>query len=300
VFTQKAGTGNINLLLLHGGPENTHEYFENFPENLKRSGVTIYFYDQLGSYFSDTPDDSTIWNINRFVEEVEEVRKGLGIDHFYLLGHSWGGMLAELYAAKYGQPLKGLILSNVPGFFASDSKYLHSIIDSIDKVVRYQATLLPKFKDNKAQVDSIRAGSTLSDSTLHKVLSKQYNKANDSLFGRTIYYHKEGALPEPFKRNGRHSRFESIEKYHFDPFAADYKKAVQHIQTATLLIGGRNDFLQPGGYNDIKKMMTRAKVRVYICPNGAHFTMWDDTENYFRELARFIAEVNENSFDPDK
>lgn len=299
VFTQKKGAGKTNLLLLHGGPENTHEYFENFPEYLTQAGVTIYYYDQLGSYFSDTPHDSTIWDIDRFVEEVEEVRKGLGIDSFYLLGHSWGGMLAELYAARYGGHLNGLILSNVPGFFAGDTKYLHSTIDSIDKVVRYQTTLLPKFKNNKAQIDSISKGLTLADTATHKALSKQYNHANDSLFARTMYYHKEGRVPDALMRNTKHARFESIEKYNFNPFGADYKKALQQIKTPTLIIGGRNDFVHPDGYQDLRKIMTGAKVSVFICPNGAHFTMWDDTENYFRELNRFIYEVNKGIFNPD-
>lgn len=298
VFTQKQGSGKINLLLLHGGPENTHEYFENFPEQVKQQGVTIYYYDQLGSYFSDTPADSAIWDINRFVEEVEEVRKGLGIDSFYLLGHSWGGMLAELYAAKYGQHLKGLVLSNVPGFFAPGTKQLDSLISGVVKVVSYRATLLPKFKNNKAQIDSISKGQTLADTTANKLLTKQYNKAHDSLVVRTMYYHKTGALPDPLLRNLKHARFESIEKYNFNPFSADYKKALQQIRTPTLIIGAKNDFVYPQGYENLRKVMTHAKVRVAVCPNGAHFTMWDDTENYFREINRFIYEVNKGSFSP--
>jgi proline iminopeptidase len=300
VFTQKIGNGKVNLLLLHGGPENTHEYFENFPEQLKQAGVTVYFYDQLGSYFSDTPDDSTIWNVARFVEEVEEVRRALKIDRFYLLGHSWGGMLAELYAARYGQHLKGLILSNVPGFFANDTKYLSSVIDSMENVVRRQATLLPQFKNNKAQVDSISKRLKLADTTTHKALTRQFNKAADSLFVRTMYYHKEGKMPEPLIRNFRHLRFESLEKYNFNPFGADYKEALQQIKTPTLLIGGKNDFLHPEAYHDIKRIMTKAKVRVYISPTGAHFTMWDDSEYYFKELSRFIYEVEGGIFDPSK
>jgi proline iminopeptidase len=300
VFTQKIGNGKVNLLLLHGGPENTHEYFENFPEHLKQAGVTIYFYDQLGSYFSDTPDDSTIWNIVRLVEEVEEVRKGLNIDHFYLLGHSWGGMLAELYAARYGQHLKGLILSNVPGFFSNDPKYLRAVIDSIDKVVQHRATLLSQFTNNKAQVDSLSRGLKLADTTVHKALARQYNKAADSLFIRTMYYNKGGKIPEPLVRNFKHVRFESIEKYNFNPFDANYQEALKKINTPTLLIGGKNDFVLPVGYDVMKKMMTKAKVRVYICPTGAHFTMWDDTENYFKELSRFIYEVERGNFKLDK
>lgn len=298
VFTQKIGDGKIKLLLLHGGPENTHEYFENFPENLKQYGITIYYYDQLGSYFSDTPDDQAIWNINRFVEEVEEVRKGLNLDNFYLLGHSWGAMLAELYAAKYPKHLKGLILSNVPGFFAKDSQQLNSIIENIDLEVRKQTALLPKFSNNKTQMDSISKNMELSDPALSKMLTKEFNRTSDSLFGRTMYYRKYGKMPEALKRSFSHTRYESIEKYKFNPFGANYKTALNQIKTPTLLLGSKNDFVQPQLYGDLKNIMKTAKVRIFICPNGAHFPMWDDTEIYFKELGIFINEVESKSFKP--
>lgn len=291
VFTQKIGSGKIKLLLLHGGPENTHEYFENFPEHLKKLGVTVYYYDQLGSYFSDTPNDPTIWNIDRFVEEVEEVRKALNLDDFYLLGHSWGGMLAELYAAKYGMHLKGLILSNVPGFFASDTKYLNSVIDSVDKSVRQRTVLLPQFKSNRPQIDSIAKNIKLRDTILNKTLAKKFNQANDSLFGRTMFYLKAGKMPEALSRSTKHIRYESIEKYNFNPFGADYKEALKKIKTPTLLIGGQNDFVHPELYPDLKKLMTNSRVQIYICPNSSHFSMWDDSEDYFRELNKFIKGV---------
>jgi len=224
------------------------------------------------------------------------VRKGLGLDHFYLLGHSWGGMLAELYTAKYGQHVKGLILSNVPGFFNRDRKYIHAILDSVDNVVRYKATLLPRFKNNKAQIDSVSKGLQLPDTMLNKMLAKQFNKAADSLFNRSIFYHQQGKMPGPLIRNSRHTRYESIEKNNFNPFDADYAGALQQIKTPTLVIGGKYDFVHPELYDTIKKVMAKAKVKVFICPGGAHFSMWDDSENYFRELNRFISEVNSGKF----
>ncbi|MDJ1469241.1 proline iminopeptidase-family hydrolase [Xanthocytophaga flava] len=298
VFTQKVGTGSIKLLLLHGGPGQSHEYFENFPENLKNQNVTIYYYDQLGSYYSDNPDDSTVWNVNRFVEEIEEVRKGLKLDKFYLLGHSWGGMLAELYAAKYGQHLKGVILSNVPGFFSKDLSTLNSIIDSIDQTVRYRTTLLPKFSANKPQIDSISKGLALADQTISLKLTEQFNKANDSIFGKTMYYHKAGKMPEPLRRSMRHAENKGMDTYHFNPFGANYKQALEKNKVPTFLLGGQNDFLHPEYYDSLKKVMKNTKVKVYICPNGAHFPMWDDTDNYFRELNHFLKDVETGSFIP--
>lgn len=97
----------------------------------------------------------------------------------------------------------------------------------------------------------------------------------------------------------RHTRFESMEKYNFNPFGADYEKALQKINTPTLIIGGELDFIHQNGYASLKKTMKLAKVRVSMCPNGAHFTMWDDPENYFDAVNLFILEVDKGSFNPE-
>jgi proline iminopeptidase len=105
------------VLLLHGGPAMTHEYMECFESFFPREGFEMIEYDQLGSYYSDQPTDSSLWTTDRFVEEVEQVRKALGLskDNFYLLGNSWGGILAMEYALKYQDNLKGLIICNYDG-----------------------------------------------------------------------------------------------------------------------------------------------------------------------------------------
>ena len=64
------------MLTLHGGPGVTHEYFECFEDFLPQAGVEFYYYDQLGSFYSDQPDDTSLWTIDRFREEVEQVRVG--------------------------------------------------------------------------------------------------------------------------------------------------------------------------------------------------------------------------------
>lgn len=97
VWTKRIGNNpRIKILLLHGGPAMTHEYMECFESFFPREGFEFYEYDQLGSYYSDQPTDSSLWTIARFTEEVEQVRKALGLNknNFYLLGNSWGGILA--------------------------------------------------------------------------------------------------------------------------------------------------------------------------------------------------------------
>jgi len=91
VWTKRFGRNpRVKLLLLHGGPGATHEYFESFESFLPAEGVEFIYYDQLGSAYSDQPRDDSLWTIDRFVDEVEQVRTalGLGRNDFYLLGSS--------------------------------------------------------------------------------------------------------------------------------------------------------------------------------------------------------------------
>ena len=81
VWTKRVGNApTMKLLLLHGGPGATHEYFEAFDSFLPAAGIEYYYYDQLGSAYSDQPDDPDLWTLPRFVEEVEQVRQALGLD----------------------------------------------------------------------------------------------------------------------------------------------------------------------------------------------------------------------------
>jgi proline iminopeptidase len=94
VWTKRVGNNpDTKVLLLHGGPGATHEYFEAADSYLPRARVEYYYYDQLGSAYSDQPDEPELWELDRFVDEVEHVRFSLGLDssNFVLLGHSWGG-----------------------------------------------------------------------------------------------------------------------------------------------------------------------------------------------------------------
>src|SRR6201987_1785757 len=116
VWTRRVGSNpDLKVLLLHGGPGATSELYECFDTWFPRAGLEYYYYDQLGSFRSDQPDDPSLWELSRFVGEVEQVRQALGLDHsnFVLLGQSWGGLLAMEYALSYQQHLKGLVISNM-------------------------------------------------------------------------------------------------------------------------------------------------------------------------------------------
>jgi len=131
VWTKRFGNNDrIKVLLLHGGPAMTHEYMECFESFFPKEGFEFYEYDQLGSYYSDQPKDSSLWTIPRFVEEVEQVRKAIGADqnNFYVLGNSWGGILAMEYALKYQQNMKGLIVANMVASAPEYGRYADEVL----------------------------------------------------------------------------------------------------------------------------------------------------------------------------
>lgn len=102
----------LPLLTLHGGPGFPHDYLEPL-ERLGDERPTI-FYDQLGCGRSQRPDDMSLWQPRRFVEELGQVREALKLDHVHLFGHSWGSMLAVDYALTQPDGLVSLILASPP------------------------------------------------------------------------------------------------------------------------------------------------------------------------------------------
>lgn len=275
VWTQQVGQGSIKLLLLHGGPANTHEYLENFPPHLNPSDVEVYFYDQLGSYHSDQPNDSSQWRIERFVEEVEQVRQGLGLEGFYLYGHSWGGMLALEYAAKYGQYLKGLVVSNMGYRASSHNAYRIGLYSAIARSSR----------EGRALMEQRQQGVNVADSVAYQVVGKRFDQQH------VLRLKQE---PQPYQRNEQH-----INRKHRAPLLRqmdhwDFSPRLASVQKPTLLLGAKYDFIPVGDYYQMSKKIPQS--RVYICPAGSHFAMWDDTEHYFEALIRFLKDVETGKF----
>ncbi|MBP6432118.1 MAG: proline iminopeptidase-family hydrolase [Ferruginibacter sp.] len=284
VWTKKFGNNpKIKVLLLHGGPGGTHEFFECFESFFPKEGIEFYEYDQLGSYFSDKPTDSSLWVTERFVEEVEQVRKALGMnkDNFYLLGHSWGGILATEYALKYQDNLKGLVISNMMASCPKYGQYANEVLakqmppkvlDTIEQIEakndfanpKYMELLMPYFYNE------------------HLCRLKEWPEALNRAFphiNQQIYVMMQG--PSEFRVRGR------LEKW-------DRSADLPKLKIPTLTIGGKYDTMDP---EYMKWMATQVqKGDSLICPNGSHCSMWDDQQNYFNGLIKFIKTVDDGSF----
>ena len=280
VWVKKVGTGPVQVLTLHGGPGATHEYFECFESFLPQAGVTFWYYDQLGSGFSDQPDDTSLWTVDRFREEVEQVRAALGLENFILFGQSWGGMLGIEYALKYQKHLKGLVISNMTASIASYVTYINELRrqlppETIAILERYEAKgdfHAPEYE--KAMFETVYAKHLCRLNPWPEPVERTFKHLNQK-----VYETMQG--PNEFVVNG------TLKDW-------DRWKDLASIRVPTLLIAGRHDTMNPA---DIKKMGGLVKgSHVEICENGSHLAMWDDQERYFKVLLKFFSDVEKGAF----
>lgn len=286
VWTKRMGNNpRIKLLLLHGGPAATHEYFESFDSFLPKEGIEYYYYDQLGSYYSDQPTDSSLWTTARFVEEVEEVRKGLGMDssNFFLLGNSWGGILAMEYALKYQKNLKGLIISNMMASAPDYGKYAEEVLaKQMDpKVLQEVRALEAKNDFGNPRYMELLLPNFYAEHLCRFPLENWPEPVNRSFkhLNGTIYTLMQG--PSEFGISGR------LEKW-------DRKSDLPTLRIPTLTIGAAHDTMDPEHMNWMATQVQNG--RSLYCPNGSHLSMWDDQEHYFPGLIQFIKDVDSENF----
>lgn len=287
VWTKKIGEGKIKVLLLHGGPGFSHDYMECFEDFLPKEGIEIYYYDQLGCGNSDHPNDTSLWNLPRYVEEVEQVRKGLGLNNFYLLGHSWGGMLAMEYLQKYQGNVKAAVLSNMTAgvkeyvayseqlkkkFFGTEDMKTY---DSLDKLQKYDAPQYQELLMNKLYTHVI---CQLPVEQWPEPLMRAFKKANQS-----IYIQMQGV--DEFHVTGNFKNWEMWDR-------------LSNIKIPTLVLGGMNDEMNPEDMKREGQLIPNS--RTYLCPGGSHMAMYDDQRNYFTNLIAFLKDVEEGRFVADK
>ncbi|MEI7736652.1 MAG: proline iminopeptidase-family hydrolase [Ferruginibacter sp.] len=290
IWTKRVGNNpKIKVLLLNGGPGATHEYFECFESFLPQQDIEFIYYDQLGCGLSDNPKDTSMWDLPRFVEEVEQVRKALGLnkDNFYLLGHSWGGILAMQYALKYQDNLKGLIISNMMSSCPLYGKYAlevlapqfdQKVLDTIRQIEARGDFANPKYMELLMPNYYAKHICRIPLDQWPEPVTRSFAKMNQSL-----YVTMQG--PSEFGIAGNLTFW-------------DVSKQLPQIKTPTLTIGGTFDTMDP---EHMKWMSSQVQQgRFLLCPNGSHMDMYDDQKNYFPGLIKFIKEVNEGNFVADK
>lgn len=283
VWTKRIGNNpKIKLLLLNGGPGGTHECFESFESFLPAEGIEFIYYDQLGCGNSDNPKDTAMWDLPRYVEEVEQVRKALNLDkdNFYLLGHSWGGILAMQYALKYQQNIKGLIISNMMSSCPQYGKYADEVlakqmppevlaeIRAIEAKKdfanpRYMELLVPNFYEKHI----LRMPAAMWPDPINRMFAK---------LNQSLYVTMQG--PSEFGISGK------LEKW-------DVTGQLKTLSVPTLVVGAQHDTMDPEHMKWMSKEVQNGSF--LYCANGSHCAYWDDQEVYMAGLIAFLKGVNE-------
>ena len=282
VWTRRFGNNpGIKLLLLHGGPGCTHEYFEPCDSYLPEAGIEFYYYDQLGSYYSDHPDIPELWEIPRFVDEVEQVRVALGLEasNFFLLGHSWGGILALEYALRYQHHLKGLIISNMMASIPAYNEYAERVLmPMIDPAVLAEIKALEAAKDyqNPRYMELL-----MQHHYVHHILRVPLDAWPDSVertfkhLNPKVYIPMQG--PSELGASGKLASW-------------DRTADLGRIAVPTMTIGAGYDTMDPA---HMKRMAGAVQDGRYLdCPDGSHMAMFDDQQRYFAGLIEFLRDID--------
>lgn len=278
VWTKRFGNNpTIKLLLLNGGPGATHEYFECLENFLPAQGIEFIYYDQLGCGNSDNPNDTSMWDLPRYVEEVEQVRQALKLDknNFYLLGHSWGGILAMQYALKYQSNIKGLIISNMMASAPVYGKYADEVLAKLmDPLVldtlrtleknkdfgnpKYMGLLIPHFYNKHICRLPVWP----------EPIDRSFSKMNTDL-----YVSMQG--PSEFGISGKLTKW-------------DVSKELKNIKVPTLVIGATHDTMDPEYMEWMSTQFPNGQF--LLCPNGSHMCFYDDQKTYMEGLIKFLKE----------
>jgi len=262
------------VLLLHGGPGFTHQYLEAMESFLPEAGIEMYYYDQLGCGNSDIPDDVSLWETPRFVEEVEDVRKALGLEDFVLYGQSWGGMLSIEYALKYQHNLRGLVISNMTAGIQAYLRRLNEIAEQLPEETRTRLAELDAAQDYD---------------------NPEYERIMmEDLYPLAICRCKP--WPEPVTRAFRdanlkvYNAMQGKSEFVVTGYFKDWERwdDLHRIKVKTLTIGAEYDTMDPADMRRMAELMPNA--RAAICPNGSHLAMWDDQAIYFEHLLGFLRE----------
>ena len=283
VWTKRVGNNPaLKLLLLHGGPGATHEYLEACDSYLPAAGVEYYYYDQLGSGLSDHPEEPALWELDRFVDEVEQVRGALGLsqENFVLYGHSWGGILAIEYALRYQQHLRGLVISNMMSSAPAYNDYAEQVLmPGMDPAALAEIQAL----EARGEIDNPRYMELLVEHHyVHHVLRMPAEEWPDgvqrafSAINPAIYVRMQGPSELGISADAKLAHW-------------DRSRELGSINVPTLVIGARYDTMSP---SHMEMMAGRLPAGRYLyCPEGSHLAMYDDQATYFAGLVSFLHDL---------
>jgi proline iminopeptidase len=267
LYCEKEGEG-IPLVLINGGPGNTHHYFHPYFSRAKDFARIIY-YDQRGCGLSDYKPDSG-YTVDQAVDDLDRLRQALGIDQWVVLGFSYGGLLAQCYTIKYPENLKGLVL------VGSSMGLLD--LSSISREKEFIS------QQEREKLNQIRKTPGLSEAqyvyNLHLngdwKRQSYYRPSRDEIARQALY----GWVHD---KDFRDSIIPSINKVDLE---GDFKSC----PIPTLILEGKWDMSWNAGKPQ-RFHKNHPNAKLVIFEESAHSVFKDEPEAFFAELRRFLSEL---------
>lgn len=272
VWYRSVGESGTPLLCLHGGPGFTHNYLEPLEALGDRRQVILY--DQLGCGRSDAPDDTSLWTVDRFVEEVAQVRAALGLDRMHLFGSSWGGMLAMQYVLDRHPELESLILCGSPAsmirWVTDCDELLSAQPPEVLRVIRqheeagftacpeYQAAILGFYREHVCRLRPWPAS-----------LERSFAEA-----GYSVYNTMNG--PSEFTVTGTLKTWDVMDR-------------LGEIRTPALLVGGRYDECRPAHLEEMHRRINGSELA--IIEDASHLCFAEQPEEFTGLVNSFLDRI---------
>lgn len=271
IVGQGDSPGKFPLLCLHGGPGCPHDYLEPL-EAIASTGRQVIFYDQLGCGNSGVPTDLLIYSVHLFLEEVEIVRRALGLDNVHLLGHSWGGMLAMEYALNQPNGLASLILADtgasMPKWVTETRRLVAELPQDVQETIRKHeangTTDSPEYQEACRVFSRHHLGGRIDPRPDY--LNRMANKPGDE-----VYHIMWG--PSEWNMTG------TLKDW-------DVTSRLGEICVPTLVIGGRYDEATPTITEALHHGIPGSEWIIF--ENSGHFPHIEESDRYLAVLSHFL------------
>jgi proline-specific peptidase len=263
------GEGSRTLLTLHGGPGATSWYLYSLAD-LAHDGIRVVFYDQLGCGDSDKPDDPSLWQMGRFVEEVEAVRTALDLGQVDILGQSWGGMLAQEYALAHPEAVRTLILASTICSSPFHRTEIARLVGELPDWARGPIEHAMATGDTSGE----EYAAAIEEAYHRHVCRIPYPPDVERAFNAMampVY----GAMwgPDEFLFTGNLSEWDVCDR-------------IGAIEAPTLLTVGRHDELTPASSEMIQQRIAGSELAIF--EDSGHLSHWEERDRYMRVVRDFL------------
>ncbi|MBM7694539.1 proline iminopeptidase [Peribacillus deserti] len=267
----KNGGNGIPLLVLHGGPGNSHLPLEAL--DVLNEHREVIYYDQLGSGYSQRPDNPNLWRLDRFVEELGQVRKELRLEEVHILGHSWGTTLLSSYLLTSPNGVKSAVFSSpclsAPRWADDQKRLLKEMPSEVQAIIdRSEAEGTTDSKEYKEATQEYYKKHVCRLDPWPEVMKKAFTLGNSD-----IYLSMWG--PSEFCVTGNLKEYDCTPRLH-------------EINVPSLFLCGRYDEAAPDTTIYFSSLVPEAKYHIF--EESSHTPYLEQHEEYAAVVSAYLHE----------